>query len=106
MSHPSRKAQRVPVKAQDIRFIAADVIHGPSGGELETADGHAISKAAGVARLIMNGQPTIIVTLVDGGVQTTLTMDVMVSDAFCHMLADAVQWQNRIAGLATCGRPN
>lgn len=106
MTHPSRSPQRVPVSPQDVRFISANVSHGPTGGELETADGQEVTKAAGVARLVAHGLPLIVVTLVDGDVQTTLTMDVAGSDAFCHMLADAVQWQNRIAGLFVSGMPN
>ncbi len=106
MNRHTRRATGMPIRTESISFITANVCHGPAGGELETSDGTPVEQAAGVARIMVQGSPMIVVTLVDKGTQTTLTMDVSGSDTFCHLLAAAVEWQNRIVGLATQGRPH
>ncbi len=50
--------------------------------------------ALGVARVIHQGEPVVALTLVLGDTQTTLTLDASETNQLCHLLADAVLWQN------------
>lgn len=90
----------VPVSVA-CRFMAAGVCSGPAA-TLKDADGNPVGHAAGVATEFVNGVPLIIITLVEDGRQTTMTMDADQSNLFCDMLADAIYWQT--AAIAPANR--
>ncbi|OHC96617.1 MAG: hypothetical protein A2792_19780 [Sphingomonadales bacterium RIFCSPHIGHO2_01_FULL_65_20] len=89
----------VPISVA-IRFMAASVCSGPAQ-TIQDADGNTVHCAAGIATKFINGTPLIILSLVEDGRQTTMSMDADQLDQFCHMLADAVHWQNAALTPAT-----
>ena len=82
------------------RFMAARVASGPAD-RLVRPEGAAILQAAGVATGFVDGDPVVVVTLVEHGTQFTLTLDPDEADTFCHVLADAVRWQTAAMTPAT-----
>lgn len=97
MTTAPSQAVRVSVA---IRFMAASVCSGPAQ-TIQDANGNTVHCAAGIATKFINGTPLIILSLVEDGRQTTMSMDADQLDQFCHMLADAVHWQNAALTPAT-----
>lgn len=70
----------------DVRFVPAMTAQGPA---MPLATERFPFGAYGIAHVTIEGQPCVVLTIVNDGHQSTLTLPPQLFDQFCHHLADA-----------------
>lgn len=76
-----------------ITFMAAPTATG-AADTTPMRSGDVVSHAIGIATQYIDNKPSILLCIVAGDVQSSVTLCDQKADTFCHMLAAAVEWQN------------